>query len=73
VVTDEYGAALSIAPRSLSGSPATWVDQLSVEARRNGEDIDGRLYRIVATITDLAGLTSTATADVVVAHDQRDK
>lgn len=71
VVTDEYGTSLSIPTRTLSGSSSNWTDELVVEASRNGDDTDGRLYRVVATITDAAGHTSTATADIVVPHDQR--
>jgi uncharacterized lipoprotein YddW (UPF0748 family) len=71
VVTDEYGSSLSIAPRALSGSSANWAETLAVEARREGTDLNGRLYTVTATITDVAGLTSTATITVVVAHDQR--
>jgi hypothetical protein len=73
VVTDEYGTPLSIAPRALSGQSATWTETLNLEARRNGDDRDGRLYRVTATITDLAGLTSTATTDILVPHDQRNR
>jgi hypothetical protein len=39
------------------------------EARREGDDLDGRLYRVTATLTDAAGHTATATADIVVPHD----
>jgi hypothetical protein len=71
VVTDEYGMALSIKPRSLSGTGASWVETLLVEARRNGNDRDGRLYTIVATVIDAAGRTTTAQATVRVLHDQK--
>ena len=71
VVTDEYGASLSIPTRTLSGNSASWTETLSLEARRNGDDLDGRLYRVTATLTDVAGNTSTATTDIVVSHDQR--
>ena len=70
VVTDEYGMPLSIGSRGLTGSSANWSETLLVEARRNGNDHDGRLYRIVATISDAAGRTSTATVDVIVPHDR---
>ncbi|MBA3571410.1 MAG: hypothetical protein H0W34_05445 [Pyrinomonadaceae bacterium] len=73
IVTDEYGTPLSIAPRARSGQSATWTETLNLEARRNGDDRDGRLYRVTATITDLAGLTSTATTDILVPHDQRNR
>ncbi len=72
-VTDEYGTPLSIPTRTLSGSSANWTDSIVLEASRRGDDLDGRLYRVVATITDVAGNTSTATADIVVSHDQRNQ
>ena len=71
VVTDEYGTPLAVAPRALAGPSATWADALGVEARREGDDADGRLYRVTATLTDAAGHTTTATADVRILHDQR--
>jgi hypothetical protein len=71
VVTDEYGTPLAIPLHALSGNSIEWSDSLAVEARRQGNDSDGRLYRVVATITDLAGNTATASADIVVPHDQR--
>jgi uncharacterized lipoprotein YddW (UPF0748 family) len=71
VVTDEYGAPLSIDPRALAGYSAEWAEALTVEASRRGNDRDGRLYRVTATLTDQAGNTSTAAADIVVPHDQR--
>ena len=73
VVTDEYGMPLSIPLHTLSGTPVQWTDSLAVEASRRGNDLDGRLYRVVATITDLAGNTATASADIVVPHDQRNQ
>lgn len=71
VVTDEYGAPLSIDPRALAGNSADWAEALTVEASRRGDDRDGRLYRVTATLTDQAGNTSTAAADIVVPHDRR--
>jgi hypothetical protein len=71
VVTDEYGAPLGVPLRSLNGDSATWADQLSVEARRNGYDLDGRVYQVVATLSDVAGNTATATVIIRVPHDRR--
>jgi hypothetical protein len=71
VVTDEYGGSFTIPNRPLTGSSANWTETILLEARRNGDDLDGRRYRIVATITDVSGRTSTASADVVVLHDRR--
>jgi uncharacterized lipoprotein YddW (UPF0748 family) len=71
VVTDEYGAPLAIAPRSLAGTSSEWQESLALEARRDGQDRDGRLYRVVSTITDQAGNTATVSTNIVVPHDQR--
>jgi uncharacterized lipoprotein YddW (UPF0748 family) len=71
VVTDEYGAPLSIPARALAGTSAQWVEALTVEASRRGDDRDGRLYRVTATATDAAGNTTTAAADILVPHDRR--
>ena len=62
VVMDEYGLPLGIPSRSLKGASAMWADQLAVEARRRGYDLDGRVYQVVATLADEAGNTATATA-----------
>ena len=71
VVMDEYGLPLGIPSRSLKGASAMWADQLAVEARRRGYDLDGRVYQVVATLADEAGNTATATAIISVPHDQR--
>jgi uncharacterized lipoprotein YddW (UPF0748 family) len=71
VVMDEYGLPFGVPLRLLSGGGATWIDQLAVEARRNGYDLDGRVYQVVATLSDVAGNTTTATAVIRVPHDQR--
>lgn len=71
VITDEYGMPFSLSPRPVSGASANWTDTANLEARRNGDDLDGRLYTVVATITDVSGRTSTSTVTVVVLHDRR--
>jgi hypothetical protein len=71
VVVDEYGLPLGVPPRSLSGASVTWTERLEVEARRDGDDYDGRVYQVVATLTDVAGNTATAKAIIRVPHDQR--
>jgi uncharacterized lipoprotein YddW (UPF0748 family) len=71
VVTDEYGTELGVPLRSLNGGSATWTDRLCVEARRNGHDLDGRVYQVVATLTDVAGNTATASVIIRVPHDRR--
>src|SRR5262245_40445453 len=71
VVIDEYGSPLGVPLRLLGGDSATWADQLAVEARRNGHDSDGRAYQVVATLSDVAGNTVSATVIIRVPHDRR--
>lgn len=71
VVTDEYGTPLTLPVRSLSGNSSSWNETLTVEARREGTDLDGRLYVVVATLTDVAGNTTTISTNILVPHDQR--
>lgn len=71
VVTDEYGTPLSIPARALAGTSLQWAEALTVEASRRGNDRDGRLYRVTATVTDAAGNTTNAAADILVPHDRR--
>ena len=70
-VTDEYGTPLAIPVRSLSGSSTTWIETLAVVAQREGTDLNGRLYVVVATLMDVAGNTATITRNILVPHDQR--
>ena len=71
VVTDEYGSPLTLPLRSLSGSSTTWNETLAVESRREGTDLNGRLYVVVATLTDTAGNTTVISTNILVPHDQR--
>lgn len=71
VVTDEYGTSLSVPARALDGSSANWIDNLVVEASRHGDDSDGRLYQVTATVIDVAGNATTATVNIIVRHDRR--
>jgi hypothetical protein len=43
---------------------------LQLEARRNGQDKAGRVYRITLSVRDLAGNLGTLTLTVLVPHDQ---
>ena len=70
VITDEYGTPMNLPLRSLTGSSTSWTEALAVEARRDGTDKDGRTYVVVATLTDVAGNTASATITIVVPHDQ---
>ncbi|HWN10274.1 MAG TPA: family 10 glycosylhydrolase [Pyrinomonadaceae bacterium] len=70
VITDEYGMPLSLPPRELTGNSSAWIESLAVEARRLGSDRDGRTYTVIATLTDVAGNTTTATTTILVPHDR---
>lgn len=70
VVTDEYGVPLNIPARVLSGNSSEWSEVLGVRARRLGIDQDGRVYTVVATVTDVAGNTATASTNIRVPHDE---
>ncbi len=71
VVTDEYATSLTLPLRALSGNSISWNETLAVEARREGTDLDGRLYVVVATLTDVAGNTTTMTSKILVPLDKR--
>jgi uncharacterized lipoprotein YddW (UPF0748 family) len=71
IVNDEYGASVAIPTRTLSGNSMSWSEVLHIEARRDGDDRNGRLYTVTATITDVAGHTSTVTTEITVVHDRR--
>lgn len=65
-VSDEYG---SMNGQVVPGFGSTvWL-----EAWREGNDLDGRVYTITAVATDAAGNRSEQSATVVVPHDMRDK
>ena len=70
-VTDEYGTPLNLPLRTLSGNSNTWNETLAVEASRAGTDLNGRLYVVTATLTDVAGNTTTTSTNILVPHDQR--
>lgn len=44
---------------------------IQLQASRNGDDLDGRVYTIKAVAEDLAGNTAQALVEVIVPHDQR--
>lgn len=44
---------------------------IKLQARRNGNDLDGRLYVIEAISSDFAGNDGSARAELIVPHDQR--
>ena len=72
-VIDEYGLVEpTMEPIVLEGIGAFgWSRTVELEARRLGEDRDGRRYTIEVTVTDRACNASTARVDVLVPRSQR--
>jgi murein DD-endopeptidase MepM/ murein hydrolase activator NlpD len=62
-ITDEYNLIEPV----LAGFDQT----IKLEAKRNGNDRDGRMYSIVANAEDLAGNQGSAQVQIIVPHDQR--
>jgi probable HAF family extracellular repeat protein len=68
-VRDSYGLVQPTGPVSVASSGA-YSFTISLEARRAGQDKNGRLYTIVVSAQDNAGNASSATTMVIVPHDQ---
>jgi len=65
-VSDEYG--------SMNGQIVPGFGSIVwLEAWRDGNDLDGRVYTITAVAVDAAGNRSEQTATILVPHDMRDK
>lgn len=71
-VIDEYGRVEPAIARMAGNGAATldWTVAVDLEAARDGEDRDGRVYTIEAVVTDKACQTATASAQVLVPHDR---
>jgi hypothetical protein len=68
-VKDAYGLVQPSGPVSLA-SNGTYSFTFALEARRDGQDKNGRLYTIVVSTEDNAGNASSSTTTVIVPHDQ---
>ena len=64
-VIDEYGE-YDVAEKDLPNNGV-----ISLIPERDGKDKDGRVYTIIITVYDAAGLSDSASVDVVVPYDQR--
>jgi len=64
-VTDEYG--------KVEPTISKFGDVIQLEAWRNGDDSNGRIYTISVTATDKAGNQATASTTVICPHDQGKK
>ncbi|HEX4602380.1 MAG TPA: hypothetical protein VH724_00155 [Candidatus Angelobacter sp.] len=68
-VTDEYGLVQPSGSFTINAD-GSYSFTVSLEASRQGDDLDGRLYTINIQASDNAGNLGSATATVVVPHDQ---
>ncbi|HEV2395335.1 MAG TPA: alpha-amylase family glycosyl hydrolase [Candidatus Sulfotelmatobacter sp.] len=69
-VVDEYGTVQPNGPVTL-GSGGSYAFTVSLQASRNGNDMDGRQYTITVSAQDFAGNVGSAATVVTVPHDQR--
>jgi hypothetical protein len=71
-VLDEYGLVQpAVAPVAGNGAARLeWRVSFELEASREGQDRDGRVYTIEVTVADRACRTATAVVQVLVPHDQ---
>jgi hypothetical protein len=70
VVADEYGKVQPSGTATVDAA-GNYAFVVSLEAYRNGNDADGRLYTITVTARDQFGRTVSATTTVRVPHDQQ--
>jgi hypothetical protein len=68
-VADEYGAIQPSGPVSL-GAGGSYSFTVMLQASRKGNDNNGRHFTITVSAKDFAGNTGSASAVVVVPHDQ---
>jgi hypothetical protein len=68
-VVDEYGQLEPAGPISV-GPDGRYSVTLSLEARRLGEDSDGRQYEVIVSAKDKAGNAAATSATVTVPHDR---
>jgi hypothetical protein len=69
-VKDEYGKVQPSGVLTLDAN-GNYSTLISLEASRNGTDLDGRHYTVTVTAQDNAGNLGSSTTGVIVPHDQR--
>lgn len=67
---DSYGQVHPAGSFTIAAN-GTYSFTIQLEAKRNGQDKDGRIYTITINASDLAGNPCNATVTVTVPHDQR--
>lgn len=68
-VKDAYGLVQPSGPVNVTAN-GTYSFTISLEARRDGQDMNGRLYTITVNAKDNAGNAGSATTTVIVPHDR---
>lgn len=68
-VVDEYGNVQPRGPVTL-GSGGSYSFQVRLQASRNGNDLDGRQYKITVSARDNAGNLGSSATVVTVPHDK---
>ena len=68
-VKDSYGLVQPSGPLSVAPN-GTYSFTVSLEARRDAQDKNGRLYTILVSAQDNAGNVGSATTTVIAPHDQ---
>jgi hypothetical protein len=68
-VVDEYRQVQPIGSVTLA-SDGSYSFTVKLQASRDGNDHNGRLYAITVNASDSAGNSASATTNVVVPHDQ---
>jgi uncharacterized protein YjiK len=68
-VVDQYGQLEPAGPITL-GSGGSFSFKVPLEARRRGQDLDGRRYEVIVSVRDRAGQTVSQSAVVTVPHDR---
>lgn len=68
-VVDDYGSIHPVGNLTL-GAGGAYSCTVQLEARRNGQDRDGRHYTVTVRAKDLAGNAAAANTAVICPHDQ---
>lgn len=69
-VKDEYGKVQPSGSIAV-GAGGAFSFVMPLEASRLGADLDGRVYRVTVTATNVGAMTGSQTANIIVPHDQR--
>jgi hypothetical protein len=68
-VVDEYGKIQPVGTVAI-GAGGAYSFVVKLEAYRNGNDADGRVYTVTVTAVDAGGRSATKSTTVLVPHNQ---